>query len=196
MADVSNNQKAVACPTEGGLFVKAGRVVDECGNWLGMPFPQGPKGDKGDRGDRGEQGPQGVRGPAPEHQWSGTNLRVRGPDGTWGQFVDLGAGIRDFKLQQVNLSFNSTGTFQYPLTSYLDGGRNAGVMFAYSTGQKQTWRYGGGAIAFSNSSNVSTWDGTRLSIQVTNAWGGVNTWGGSLTQYVTMIVMTWKDPSR
>jgi hypothetical protein len=195
MADVSNNPKAVACPTDGGLFVKAGRVVDECGNWLGMPFPQGPKGDKGDRGDQGPQGPQGIRGPAPEHQWSGTNLRIKAPDGTWGPFVDLGAGIRNFKLQQVNLSFSSSGTFTYFLSNYLAEGRNAGAMFAYSTGQTQTWRYGGGATTATSAYNSSIWNGTSLAISVNNAYSGGG-WQGSITQYITMLVMTWKDPSR
>jgi hypothetical protein len=34
-------------------------------------------------------GPQGPVGTIPEHQWSGSKLRVKLPDGSWGPFVDL-----------------------------------------------------------------------------------------------------------
>lgn len=32
---------------------------------------------------------KGENGSAPEHEWSGTKLRFRNPDGTWGKWVDL-----------------------------------------------------------------------------------------------------------
>jgi len=41
---------------------------------MGSP---GPKGDKGDKGD------------PPEHQWEGSKLRFRMPNGTWGRFINL-----------------------------------------------------------------------------------------------------------
>lgn len=195
MADVSNNPKAVACSTDGGLFVKAGRVVDECGNWLGMPFPQGPKGDKGDKGDMGPVGPQGIRGPAPEHQWSGSNLRIKNPDGSWGPFVDLGAGIRNFQSQKIDLAISSTGTYIYYLQNYLTGGRNAGVMFAYSTGSACSWRYGGWGTTSMTDYISATWDGSKITINVSNAFSGGG-WQSSLTQYISVIIMTWNDPSK
>ena len=46
----------------------------------GPPGPEGPPGPKGDKGDTGLP---------PEHQWDGTRLRFRNPDGTWGVFVRL-----------------------------------------------------------------------------------------------------------
>lgn len=49
----------------------------------GDPGPQGP------RGERGQQGPQGDVGPAPEHEWRGTELRFQHSDGSWGKYVDL-----------------------------------------------------------------------------------------------------------
>lgn len=82
----------------------------------GEAGPQGPQGPKGDTGATGPQGPQGAQGPEgpqgetgprgatgaagpagadgadglpPEHEWQGTALRFREPDGTWGQAVDL-----------------------------------------------------------------------------------------------------------
>lgn len=62
---------------------------------------QGPKGERGPagetglrgsagpKGEKGDTGPQGDTGPAPEHQWSGTKLRFKKPNGKWGQYVDL-----------------------------------------------------------------------------------------------------------
>jgi hypothetical protein len=37
----------------------------------------------------GETGAVGATGLAPEHQWSGTSLRFRNPNGTWGSYVGL-----------------------------------------------------------------------------------------------------------
>ncbi len=196
MADVSNNPKAVACPTDGGLFVKAGRVVDECGNWLGMPFPQGPKGDTGDRGDQGIQGPQGIRGPAPEHQWSGTNLRVKDPNGTWGPFVDLGAGVRNLEIRTHNMTYTWSGTLTYDLRNYgMDGNTfNDGALFIYSNGTRQGWRYG---WWWNQTDNyfTSSWNDNlkRLTVNFYNTGGG---YGWNQTQYYTLLVMLWKDPNR
>lgn len=59
------------------------------------------KGEKGDTGDAftyedftPEQlasliGPKGDAGVSPEHEWNGTALRFKEPDGSWGQSVDL-----------------------------------------------------------------------------------------------------------
>ena len=49
----------------------------------------GPRGEKGEKGDRGEKGEKGDTGPVPEHEWSGTKLRWKKPDGKWGKYVDL-----------------------------------------------------------------------------------------------------------
>lgn len=57
--------------------------------------PVGPKGDKGDKGDRGPKGDKGDKGDRgdpglpPAHEWKGTKLRFRQPDGKWGSLVDL-----------------------------------------------------------------------------------------------------------
>ena len=58
----------------------------------GPEGPRGPAGPKGDRGPQGEPGKDGERGPAgesPDHEWKGTKLRFRRPNGQWGQLVDL-----------------------------------------------------------------------------------------------------------
>lgn len=44
---------------------------------VGPPGPVGPKGDKGETG------------PAPAHQWQGSSLRFRKPNGEWGKLVSL-----------------------------------------------------------------------------------------------------------
>lgn len=64
----------------------------------GAEGPQGPQGEKGATGDPGPKGDTGAVGPAgadgaqglpPEHEWQGTALRFKEPDGSWGQAVDL-----------------------------------------------------------------------------------------------------------
>lgn len=64
----------------------------------GPEGPQGPQGEKGATGDPGPKGDTGAAGPAgadgaqglpPEHEWQGTALRFKEPDGSWGQAVDL-----------------------------------------------------------------------------------------------------------
>lgn len=64
----------------------------------GPQGPQGPQGEqgakgdpgpKGDSGDIGPAGPVGADGLPPEHEWQGTALRFKEPDGSWGQAVDL-----------------------------------------------------------------------------------------------------------
>ena len=61
----------------------------------GPQGPQGPQGDPGPKGDAGAAGPAGADGAdgadglPPEHEWQGTALRFKEPDGSWGQAVDL-----------------------------------------------------------------------------------------------------------
>ena len=58
----------------------------------GPQGPQGPQGDPGPQGDTGATGPAGADGAdglPPEHEWQGTTLRFKEPDGSWGQAVDL-----------------------------------------------------------------------------------------------------------
>lgn len=58
----------------------------------GPQGPQGPQGDPGPKGDTGTTGPAGADGAdglPPEHEWQGTALRFKEPDGSWGQAVDL-----------------------------------------------------------------------------------------------------------
>lgn len=51
--------------------------------------PRNKQGPQGPQGPEGPQGPQGETGPAPEHEWVGSRLRFKNPDGTWGQLIDL-----------------------------------------------------------------------------------------------------------
>ena len=64
----------------------------------GAEGPQGPQGEKGatgdpgpkgEQGEKGEKGDDGAQGLPPEHEWQGTALRFKEPDGLWGQAVDL-----------------------------------------------------------------------------------------------------------
>lgn len=49
----------------------------------------GASGADGKKGDKGDTGPQGETGPAPDHEWQGTKLRFKKPNGKWGKAVDL-----------------------------------------------------------------------------------------------------------
>lgn len=67
----------------------------------GIQGPEGPQGQQGEKGATGDPGPKGDTGAAgqagadgapglpPEHEWQGTALRFKEPDGSWGQAVDL-----------------------------------------------------------------------------------------------------------
>lgn len=55
----------------------------------GPQGPEGPAGEQGPQGVPGPEGPTGNTGPAPDHEWSGTRLRFKNPDGTWSDFTDL-----------------------------------------------------------------------------------------------------------
>lgn len=50
---------------------------------IGLTGPQGPK------GPQGPAGIQGPRGTAPDHEWNGSKLRWKNPDGTWAAWADL-----------------------------------------------------------------------------------------------------------
>ena len=55
----------------------------------GNEGPEGPTGPQGATGPQGPEGPVGNTGAAPEHVWSGTELRFKNPNGSWGDFTDL-----------------------------------------------------------------------------------------------------------
>ena len=55
----------------------------------GIDGAQGATGPQGEAGPQGEKGEKGDTGPAPDHQWDGSKLRFRKPDGKWGKYVDL-----------------------------------------------------------------------------------------------------------
>lgn len=49
----------------------------------------GKDGKPGADGKDGKDGVDGVDGKSPAHQWDGTSLRFRKPDGKWGKYTDL-----------------------------------------------------------------------------------------------------------
>lgn len=55
----------------------------------GRPGRDGKDGKDGKPGPQGEKGEKGDTGSAPAHQWDGTKLRFKRPDGQWGKTVDL-----------------------------------------------------------------------------------------------------------
>lgn len=55
----------------------------------GKPGTKGATGGIGPQGDKGGKGEKGDPGPAPDHEWQGTKLRFKKPNGKWGKSVDL-----------------------------------------------------------------------------------------------------------
>ena len=65
---------------------------------IGLPGKQGERGPAGPIGPEGIEGPEGPAGPVgprgpigriPEHEWQGTRIRFKNPNGEWGEFVNL-----------------------------------------------------------------------------------------------------------
>lgn len=55
----------------------------------GPAGPEGPEGPPGPIGFTGPQGPRGPMGIIPDHEWQGTRIRFKKPNGEWGEFVNL-----------------------------------------------------------------------------------------------------------
>lgn len=52
----------------------------------------GIDGKDGKPGKKGLEGKEGKQGLPPKHEWFGTKLRFENPDGTWGEWMELGSG--------------------------------------------------------------------------------------------------------
>ena len=94
----------------------------------GPEGPQGPQGEKGATGNPGPKGDTGDAGPAgadgapglpPEHEWQGTALRFKEPDGSWGQAVDLRGPAGSSAT--VPIATSSTAGTVMPQTGNEDG---------------------------------------------------------------------------
>ena len=48
---------------------------------------------QGPMGPTGPQGPQGEVGNMPDHEWNGTQIRFRNPDGSWSEALNMGKEI-------------------------------------------------------------------------------------------------------
>lgn len=84
-----------------GTKVRFKKPNGQWGKWVDLIGPKGKQGNKGERGregdkgsagrdgEDGDKGDEGPVGPAPDHQWKGTQLRFKKPDGTWGKWTDL-----------------------------------------------------------------------------------------------------------
>jgi len=55
----------------------------------GVQGEVGPRGPRGPKGAPGEKGDKGDKGDEPAHEWNGSKLRFKKPDGTWGSYTEL-----------------------------------------------------------------------------------------------------------
>lgn len=62
---------------------------DELLDLIESVMPDMPDAIPGPRGERGPQGKTGKTGPMPEHEWNGTLIRFKKPNGEWGEFKNL-----------------------------------------------------------------------------------------------------------
>ena len=87
----SHGERGIQGPrgVQGERGVQGPQGVQGIQGEIGERGAQGERGIHGVQGATGEQGPKGDTGPAPEHQWQGTKLRFKKPDGKWGKSVDL-----------------------------------------------------------------------------------------------------------
>lgn len=71
---------------------------------------------------RGARGLDGTSGLAPEHEWDGTRLRFKNPDGSWGEYVDLRClpGKNNVIIENLTLNVPSEYTTIQAALAYLD----------------------------------------------------------------------------
>ena len=58
----------------------------------GQAGAPGADGKRGPKGEKGEPGKQGDPGPAPQHEVSGSKIRFKNPDGSWGKWLKAPKG--------------------------------------------------------------------------------------------------------
>ena len=78
----------------------------------GEEGPQGDVGPQGPVGPAGEQGKPGPKGDMPAHEWSGTQLRLQNPDGSWGDYTDILEG-EQAPADLANLPLSSGVVWSY-----------------------------------------------------------------------------------
>lgn len=73
-----------------------GTIAEYLASLKGDTGPQGKTGAQGQQGDDGQQGPEGMpgvpgeAGEMPDHQVDDNRVRFERPNGTWGEWIDLG----------------------------------------------------------------------------------------------------------
>lgn len=87
----------------------------------------GPKGGTGSIGPQGETGEKGDVGPAPDHEWQGSKLRFKKPDGKWGKYTDLKGPKGDAGKTVVMRGISSAGSSLDALTPGTQNVEPAGI---------------------------------------------------------------------
>jgi hypothetical protein len=72
-----------------GTQVRFQNADGSWGDYVDLKGADGERGLTGLTGQTGQTGQTGATGAAPEHSWSGTQLRFKNPNGEWGDYVDL-----------------------------------------------------------------------------------------------------------
>lgn len=111
--------------------------------------PRGPRGPKGEPGDKGDKGEKGDKGDAPAHEWNGSKLRFKKPDGTWGSYTELKG--QKGERGQMGAGGGWGGSFDPDLSPAADNTlpdeflvRQGGQWVRASLAQMRAWFPGGG----------------------------------------------------
>lgn len=168
----------------------------------GPEGPQGPQGEKGATGDPGPKGDTGAAGPAgadgaqglpPEHEWQGTTLRFKEPDGSWGQAVDLRGPAGSSATVPIatssvagkvkvgtNLSVTADGTLSVASASasakgvvQLSSATNSTstTMAATSSAVKDAYDKGAAALEAANAAG-----GSKVKAYISEVWNDGDNW--------------------
>ena len=168
----------------------------------GPQGPQGPQGEPGPKGDTGARGATGATGPAgadgadglpPEHEWQGTALRFKEPDGSWGQAVDLRGAPGSSATVPIattsvagkvkvgtNLSVAADGTLSVASAStsakgvvQLSSATNSTSTTLAATASAVKTAYDKGVSAL-NAANAA--GGNKVKAYITEVWNSDNSW--------------------
>jgi hypothetical protein len=122
----------------------------------GETGPQGPQGEPGPQGPEGMPGATGETGDMPAHQVDGNRVRFERPDGTWGEWIELGALLQS----------NSTGAGSLSIQKFYDSFAEFPVI-----GKSQL-------LYFDSSSYAAyIWDGSQYQALSAGSAASTTDWG-------------------
>lgn len=100
---------------------KVDQLVGDLATLARQPGPRGEAGSPGRDGRDGAPGRDGADGLPPAHEWQGTKLRFKQPDGQWGKAVDLKGAPGEPGKDRKTIIVRGGGASVAPVTPGKDG---------------------------------------------------------------------------